>query len=120
MARYDRSVTGKVVSTRHAGTSVNGNPAYDVTLDNGVTYRTSSDSGLAYEIQNPVFRVELHEYDLTRPTRNSPNGRLSGHRRVIATDPTAGEDLDPMPKDYPSILKAWDDWITPDPTAEDV
>ena len=83
MTRYDRSVTGKVVSTRHAGTSVNGNPSYWVTMDNGSTYGMRSDTSLAYGITNPEYRESVHEYELTRPTRNAPAGRLSGYWRKV-------------------------------------
>jgi len=78
MARYDRSVIGKVISTEHAGTSVNGNPSYFVTLDTCYTYRTSPDVGLAYGITNPEYRESAHEYELTRPA-----GRLSGYWRKV-------------------------------------
>ena len=86
MTRYDRSVTGKVVSTRHAGTSVNGNPTYDVTFDNGYTYRMSSDTSLAYGITNPEYRESAHQFELTKPTRNAPMGRMSGYWRKVADD----------------------------------
>lgn len=66
------TVTGRVISTEHAGTSVNGNPSYDVTLTDGNTYRTTSDSSLAYGITNPVYRDNLHTFGLTRA------GRLNG------------------------------------------
>jgi len=63
--------------------SRNGNPAFDVTLDDGATYRTSADVGLAYGIQNPEYRENAHEFELTRPTRNSPMGRLTGYCRKV-------------------------------------
>ena len=82
--RYDRSVTGKVVSTRHAGTSVNGNPSYWVTMDDGETYGMQADTGLAYGITNPEYRESAYQYDLTRPTRNASAGRMTGYCRKVA------------------------------------
>ena len=84
MTRYDRSVTGKVVSTRRGPSSVNGNPSYWVTMDDGATYGMQADTSLAYGITNPEYRESAHQYDLTRPTRNAPMGRMSGYWRKVA------------------------------------
>lgn len=73
------AITGKVVSTRRAGTSMMGNPSYDVTIATEagdiVTLRTSSDSSIAYAITNPEFRDESHTFNLTRA------GRITGYVR---------------------------------------
>ena len=72
---FQRSVIGKVVSTHRLTSSKNGNPRFNVTLDNGFTYQTAVDSGLAYEIQNLEFREIDHEFDV------SARGRFSGYYR---------------------------------------
>lgn len=76
-----KTVTGKVVGTKHAGTSQMGNPSYDVTLSitkiDGtdtaqpymVTVRTQSNAGLAYGIENREYRDNDHEYTLSRHGR---------------------------------------------------
>lgn len=63
------TVTGKIVSTEHASTSYMGNPAYWITLDNGETYRTMDNAGLAYGITNPEYRETDHTFTLTRAGR---------------------------------------------------
>lgn len=65
----NNTVTGKVIATKHAGTSGMGNPAYWVTLDNGEIYRTSANTGLAYGITNPEYRDEAHVFTLTAAGR---------------------------------------------------
>lgn len=76
-----KTITGKVVSTKRAGTSSMGNPSYDVTLSitkiDGtdtaqpymVTVRTQSNSGLAYGIGNREYKDTDHEYTLSRHGR---------------------------------------------------
>ena len=47
---------GVIESIERINNSVNGNPNFRVHLDNGNVYRTSSDSSVVYEINNPVYR----------------------------------------------------------------
>lgn len=69
----NNTITGTVAATKHAGTSYCGNPAYWVTISteagDTVTLRTQDNSGLAYGITNPVYRVEAHTFTLTRAGR---------------------------------------------------
>ena len=76
-----KTVTGKVIDTKRAGTSSMGNPSFDVTLSitkiDGtdtaqpymVTIRTQSNAGLAYGIENREYRDSDHEYTLSRHGR---------------------------------------------------
>lgn len=63
----------KVTSTRHAGTSRNGNPTLSVALvtEHGDTFtlRTSTDAGIAYGIGNPEYRDAWHAVELSRAGR---------------------------------------------------
>jgi len=74
--KFAASITGKVVATRHAGTSGMGNPSYWVAIERNTggsdILKTSANSGLAYEITNPNFRDQNHTFELTKA------GRLSG------------------------------------------
>lgn len=69
----NNTITGKVITTVHAGTSYYGNPAYWVTVEteagDTVTLRTQDNSGLAYGITNPGYREEAHTFTLTRANR---------------------------------------------------
>jgi hypothetical protein len=47
---------GVITHIERIGTSTLGNPTFRVHLDNGNTYRTKSNSSVAYEIQNSDFR----------------------------------------------------------------
>lgn len=47
---------GVITHIERIGMSVNGNPNFRVHLDNGNVYRTSSDSSVVYEINNPVYK----------------------------------------------------------------
>lgn len=73
-------ITAKVTATKRHGTSTMGNPTYDVALEeqDGTTgiYRTMSNAGIAYEIQNRNFREQWHEYTLT------PAGRIRYARKI--------------------------------------
>lgn len=76
-----KTITGKIVETKRAGTSTMGNPTYyvwiDIELLDGieavssfpVKLRTKSNAGLAYEITNPNYRVESHTFHLSRAGR---------------------------------------------------
>lgn len=76
-----KTVTGRVIGLKRAGTSVNGNPSYSVTLEvsaidgtpaqssTPVTVRTMSDAMLAYGIGNAEYRDFEHVYTLTRAGR---------------------------------------------------
>ena len=77
---YLYSVVGIVIDTKRVGTSQMGNPTYDVTLSTPTepypgqaVFRTSSDSSLAYAIQNAEYRDTPHIFGLTRA------GRLNGY-----------------------------------------
>lgn len=76
-------ITAKITATKRHGTSKMGNPTYIVALEerDGTTgiYRTQSNSGIAYEIQNPNFKQEWHEYELT------PAGRIRYARKIEGT-----------------------------------
>ena len=78
---FTRSITGTVVATKHAGTSTMGNPSYWVTIitdeGHGEIIRTSSNSGIVYEINNPNFRNESHEFELSKAFR------LTGRYRKV-------------------------------------
>lgn len=63
------TVTGRVIATEYASTSMYGNPAYWVTLDNGETYRTMDNAGLAYAIGNTTYRDTPHTFTLTAAGR---------------------------------------------------
>lgn len=63
------TVTGRVIAAKRVGTSAYGNPAYMVTLDNGETYRTMDNAGIAYGITNPEYRDTAHVFTLTRAGR---------------------------------------------------
>jgi hypothetical protein len=56
MSQAPHTDEGVITHVERIGMSVNGNPNYRVTLDNGNTYRTGSDSSVVYEIDNAVFR----------------------------------------------------------------
>lgn len=70
------TVTGKIVAAKRVSTSAYGNPAYMVTLDNGATYRTMDNAGVAYGITNPEYREVDHVFTLTRA------GRIRSARRA--------------------------------------
>jgi len=71
------TITGIVTYTKRVGTSVNGNPTYEVEIRDdhaaiGEAYSlhsTMSDSMLAYAIDNPEYRNEPHVFTLTRAGR---------------------------------------------------
>ena len=71
------TVTGIVTHTKRVGTSVNGNPTYEVEIRDdhaaiGEAYslhRTMSDTMLAYAIENPEYRDAPHVFILTRAGR---------------------------------------------------
>ncbi len=64
-------VTGRIIRTERVRTSSMGNPTFDVTFDDGSTYRTMTNASLAYEVQNRELRVKAHTYALTRAGRLS-------------------------------------------------
>ena len=78
------TITGRVVATKHAGTSNMGNPSYWVALDTGDIFRTSANAGIAYEITNRNFRDEAHTFTLTKAGRIS--GAMSVARYLATTD----------------------------------
>ena len=67
------TVTGLVAGPERVGTSRMGNPSYSVhivTVDGEVrTYRTQSNAGIAYAINNQEYRKTVHTFHLTRAGR---------------------------------------------------
>jgi len=47
-----KQITVNIVDVKHAGTSRNGNPTYDLITDTGETYRTASGAMFGYEASN--------------------------------------------------------------------
>jgi hypothetical protein len=80
-----RTVEGNVVSVDRVGTSRDGNPTYDITMEGGAIYRTSVDASVGYAAPNyrphrihcPVSTVVL--------TLNK-NGRVIDMKRPDGTD----------------------------------
>ena len=78
------TITGIVTHTKRVGSSVNGNPTYEVEIRDdhaaiGEAYslhRTMSDSMLAYAIENPEYKNEPHVFTLTRA------GRIRSARKI--------------------------------------
>lgn len=68
MSRHTTAIKTIRSTSRH-GTSVNGKPQYRVTFTDGTDALTSSDSAVAYEIQNGEFRGVPVELTLTRAGR---------------------------------------------------
>ena len=79
------TITGTITHTKRVGTSVNGNPTYEVEIrdDHAVTgeayslHRTMSDSMLAYAIENHEYKNEPHVFTLTRA------GRIRSARKIV-------------------------------------
>lgn len=83
--RFERSVSGLVIRVERAGISRNGNPTMRVTLSTPTegypgeaTFLTTSDSMLAYGIDNAEYRDRPHIFGLTRA------GRLNGYTEEVA------------------------------------
>lgn len=74
------TLTAKIIDTKRAGTSLYGNPSYDITLEtragDTLTLRTSSNVMFAYACTNPEYKEEWHVYELTRA------GRIKSARTV--------------------------------------
>ncbi len=79
----DTYVSGRVIKTRHHGTTHYGNPMLSIMLDTylGQWFRISDNSGLVYGIENRKYREHSHTFDLTKA------GRISGYHRL--TEPNA-------------------------------
>jgi len=60
---------GVITHLERLNNSINGNPAYRVTLDNGNSYRTQSDSSVSYEINNGTYRDVTVRLLLTKARR---------------------------------------------------
>lgn len=90
MSNARNTVTGRVTATEHVSTSMYGNPAYNVTLDNGETYRTMDNAMLAYAITNPEYRDHPHVFTLTRA------GRIRSAKPLENTDTLDTWDTDPL------------------------
>lgn len=73
MSNPARTITGKVTGIKRTTSSVNGNPAFFVTIarEDGYeeTVRTQTDSMIAYGIENPEYRDERHLFKLTLANR---------------------------------------------------
>lgn len=73
------TITGRIVATRHAGTSGMGNPTFDVAIDTGhgvEILTTAANAGIAYGIGGRVYRDEPHTFDMNK------RGRITSARRV--------------------------------------
>ena len=72
------SVSGRVIKTRHHGSTCYGNPIMSIVLDSHPYewFRISNDSGLVYGIENREYREHSHTFDLTKA------GRISGYHRL--------------------------------------
>lgn len=68
MARQ-KADEGVITHIERINSSTNGNPNFRVHLDNGNVYRTSSDSSVVYEINNPVYRGVTVRLLLTEANR---------------------------------------------------
>lgn len=62
-------VTGTIVKLDRMNGSVNGNPAWRITLDGGEVLRTQSDSSISYALNNPEFRDVPVTFELTKAGR---------------------------------------------------
>ena len=51
------TTTGTIAALARRNSSVNGNPAWRITLEDGRVLLTSSDSGISYALDNPEFRA---------------------------------------------------------------
>lgn len=69
-----------ITSLERLRLSVNGNPRFRVTFDNGLTAQTQSDAGFAYAIENPEYRDVPLDVTLTRAGRISHIARSDGTR----------------------------------------
>lgn len=56
MSKIPHTDEGVITYIERINNSVNGNPNFRIHLDNGNVYRTSSDSSVVYEINNPEFQ----------------------------------------------------------------
>jgi hypothetical protein len=61
--------TGVITGLTRLKYSRNGNPRYEVALDNGNHYITQTDSACAYEIDNVDYRGVTVELSLTKAYR---------------------------------------------------
>lgn len=71
-------VSGRVIKTRHHGTTYYGNPMLSIMLDAYPYewFRISDNSMLVYGIENREYREHSHTFDLTKA------GRISGRNRL--------------------------------------
>ena len=59
----------RVVDTTRLNNSVNGNPRYIVTFDDGSEIITQSDAAISYGITNREYRDQPHDAELSRAGR---------------------------------------------------
>lgn len=69
MAQQHYVETKVIKRVRRVGTSINGNPTYDVIFDDFTLARTQSDAAIAYEIANPKFQDATVDVTFTRAGR---------------------------------------------------
>lgn len=68
MAKTRRwTITGKIARVERYATSTNGNPTYEVALEDGRVYRTETDGQIGYGITNyrPHSMRETREVEIT-------------------------------------------------------
>lgn len=76
MASKNTTLHTTVRTVKRANSSVNGNPAYYLHTDDG-TFRTMSDAGWAYGLENDFTVNGEHDIDVTLTL--SPAGRVHGY-----------------------------------------
>lgn len=68
------TITGTVTAVKRHGHTYYGNPMKSAYIENdegGAWFRLSDNANLAYGIENPEYRDEVHEFHLTRAGRVS-------------------------------------------------
>ena len=73
--------TGTILHIGRANSSVNGNPAFFVRFEDGLEFRTQTDSGVGYEIEN--YAQHSHPEPVT--VTLSRAGRIIGIRTASVT-----------------------------------
>ena len=75
-------ITGKITRVEFLKLSYYGNPYHRVAIEDASgevhILRTQIDSGINYEISNPEYRDQVHEFRLTR------DGRIFGSKLVTS------------------------------------
>jgi hypothetical protein len=58
------TIRGRIVNLKRLRNSINGNPAWQITLENGLVFRTRKDSMIAYAIDTLEYREGDVEFTL--------------------------------------------------------